>query len=224
MTMHPRFPIVAQHVAIETQFRRSHCVFWCRCRMVEPTGMRRVASRVALVAALTAIAACGVEGDAGSPPTAGPVATDPSTTLVDIAAQDSALAQTVPPVATNAALGSPDPAMWRVSPDELLTATSESFTALVTRYNCNGGSTGEVLPPTVTLGASEVIVAFTTSSRAPNVTSTCPGNDEVAYLVQLGEPLGARSLLDSACLPGGAAVSGTLCEDGPVRWSLETPP
>lgn len=181
--------------------------------------MRRVASRFVQVAALAAIAACGVEGGASSPPTAGPVATGPATTLVDIAAQESALAQTVPPAATNAGLSSPDPATWRVSPDEALTATSESFTALVTRLSCSGGSTGEVLPPTITLGASEVIVTFTASSCAPNVTSTCPGNDEVAYLVQLGEPLGARPLLDSACLPGGAAASGTGCVDGPARWS-----
>ena len=121
-------------------------------------------------------------------------------------------------MATNAGLSSPDPAMWRVSPDEALTATSESFTALVTRYSCSGGSTGEVLPPTITLGASEVIVTFTASSRAPNVTSTWPGNDEVAHLVQLGKPLGARRLLDSACLPGGAAASGTWSRPlAPVR-------
>jgi hypothetical protein len=95
-----------------------------------------------------------------------------------------------------------------------LTGAWHSFTAFVTRLDCNGGVTGEVLEPTVEVDNAEIVVTFTVKA-APG--GDCPTNDQVPFVVDVGQPIGARRLLDGACRPTGEAASTSFCEDGGVR-------
>jgi hypothetical protein len=98
---------------------------------------------------------------------------------------------------TTAAL-SGEPAAWVPDPSHPASADDEAFTALVHRVGCNDGTTGTVYPPEVEITATEVIVVFTVEPAPPGA-HTCPGNDEVAFEVQLGQPLGDRALVDGIC-------------------------
>jgi len=113
-----------------------------------------------------------------------------------------------------------DPAIWSVEPDAI-DATTTGFTALVTRAGCNGGDTGEVREPSISLGKSEIEVTFEVEP-APDGYQLCPGNDAVAVVVDLGEPIGDRALIDGLCVEGRAAATTGVCSGGPVRW--EPPP
>lgn len=111
-----------------------------------------------------------------------------------------------------AALGYPPVAEApAVSPD------SSTFTAYVTRLSCSGGTTGSVSPPQVTSSGAEIVITFDVEPMPPG-TYACPGNDLVAYEVDLGEPIGARRLVDGACAHPPAATTA-FCLDGGVRWS-----
>ncbi len=48
--------------------------------------------------------------------------------------------------------------------------------------------------------------------------ANCQGNNEVAYLVHLGEPLLDRKLVDGQCLPGGDAVTTAFCVPDSTRY------
>jgi hypothetical protein len=112
-----------------------------------------------------------------------------------------------------------DPAVWWIDPDEPPSTTESTFTALVSRLGCNNGVTGEVLRPGVVLTDHEVIVTFTVEHDPDG--GTCPGNDLVPYVVDLGEPLGNRDLVDGSCRAGGAAATTSHCAEdyeGSVRW------
>jgi hypothetical protein len=94
---------------------------------------------------------------------------------------------------------------------------ASTFIAQVSRLGCHGGETGEVLRPGVVVTADEVVVTFTVQVDVG--TFTCPGNDQVPYEVDLGQPLGDRIVRDGACSPGAEAATTSLCsEDGGVRW------
>jgi hypothetical protein len=114
----------------------------------------------------------------------------------------------------------PDPgdaATWSVDPDAPPSPAASTFTADVTRLGCHGGETGEVLHPGVVVTDDEVVVTFTVAADAG--TFTCPGNDQVPYEVDLGQPLGDRRLVDGSCSPGAEAATTSSCsEDGGVRW------
>ena len=107
-------------------------------------------------------------------------------------------------------------AAWAIDMMRPPTKESKSFTALVTRLGCSGGETGKVLKPTVSAGEGQIVVTFTVKAL-PSGAYSCPGNDQVPHLVDLGEPVGDRRLVDGACLAG-EAVSTSFCIDGPVRW------
>jgi len=47
---------------------------------------------------------------------------------------------------------------------------------------------------------------------------SCPGNDEVAWEVELPEPLGPRELVDGQCSRGGEASGSTFCRPDGVRY------
>jgi hypothetical protein len=113
-------------------------------------------------------------------------------------------------------------AVWSVDRSDPPTEDSESFTALVTRLECSGGETGEVLEPTVSPEDDRIVVTFAVEPLPPG-DYTCPGNDERPYIVELGEPVGDRELADGACLSGDA-VPTSFCVDGPVRWSPRPAP
>jgi len=110
-----------------------------------------------------------------------------------------------------------DAAVWHTDQGAPPSPGASTFTAMVTRLGCHGGVTGQVLRPGVVASEGEVVVTFTVEAAGTGAFE-CQGNDQVAYEVDLGEPLGERRLLDGSCLPGGEAVSTTLCENGGLRW------
>jgi hypothetical protein len=109
-----------------------------------------------------------------------------------------------------------DAAVWHLAAAESLSAASDSFTAVVTRLGCSGGVTGEVYEPDIAIGDSDIVVTF---SVEPVDGGECPSNDEVPFVINIGEPIGERRLVDGACLDEGEAASTSFCEAGPERWS-----
>jgi hypothetical protein len=110
-----------------------------------------------------------------------------------------------------------DAAVWGIGPDQSLLRSSTKFTALVSRLGCNNGVTGQVLAPEIHMSESEVVVTFSVAPKQPGA-ATCPGNDQVSYQVDLGEPLQDRALVDGRCLPGGEAATTSFCLTGPTRF------
>jgi plastocyanin len=112
--------------------------------------------------------------------------------------------------------GSSETAVWSIRSAQDVTSASRVFTAYVTRLSCNGGVTGRVLEPTIEKVDTRVVVTFTVEALpGPHA---CPGNDQVPIVVDLGEPLGNRQLVDGACRSGGQAATTAFCADGSVRW------
>ncbi len=113
--------------------------------------------------------------------------------------------------------GRGDTAVWSVKAGENLSNSSQSFTVQVSRLGCNGGVTGAVLEPTITFGDSEIVVTFAVESLPPGM-YTCPSNVEVPSVVNLGQPIGDRKLVDGACRANEARTT-SFCIDGATRWS-----
>ena len=109
----------------------------------------------------------------------------------------------------------PAPAVWSLQPGQRPSDDASSFTALVMRLACNDGVTGEVFAPVLEFGDDEVVVTFTVKATSPGA-HTCPLNDEVPYLVDLGQPIGNRRLVDGACRSSEAATTA-FCVNGDVR-------
>jgi hypothetical protein len=108
-------------------------------------------------------------------------------------------------------------AVWTVDRDHPPTATAASFTAMVSRLACSGGLTGHVLDPSVTTEEDRVVVTFKVTALAAG-NYTCPGNNEVPYLVELKGPIGKRRLVDGACVARDASTT-SFCSGGGVRWT-----
>ena len=109
-----------------------------------------------------------------------------------------------------------DPAVWFISSRDDVTSASRSFTAYVTRLGCNSGVTGAVLPPTIDKRDTSIVVTFTVKP-SPGA-HECQGNDRVPIVVDLGEAIGKRQLVDGACRSGDAAATTSFCVNGSVRW------
>lgn len=107
-------------------------------------------------------------------------------------------------------------AIWNIESAESITPDATSFTALVERLGCANGETGRLLDPVVAAGEDEIVVTFSVEAL-PAGDYTCPGNDRVPYLIELGEPIGQRSIVDGACRQDDAA--GTSHCDSEVRWA-----
>lgn len=110
-----------------------------------------------------------------------------------------------------------DVAVWDVDVANPPAGTATTVAALVTRLGCSGGETGEILKPVVSADGERVVVTFSVEAL-PDGDYACPGNNSVPYVIELGEPLGDRELVDGACLSGDAA-STSFCAEGAVRWS-----
>ena len=108
-------------------------------------------------------------------------------------------------------------AVWFIDSANPPTSEDHSFTALVSRVGCNSGVTGPVDKPVVDVTDSMIVISFTVE---PSNEGTCPGNDSVPYLVDLGQPIGDRELVDGACKRGGGAETTSHCDapNDPVRW------
>lgn len=109
-------------------------------------------------------------------------------------------------------------ATWDLAPGQRLAPSSTSFTADVSRLACNNGVTGEVADPLVEVTTTRVVVTFSTVDPDPRA-ATCPSNPPVQHEVRLDVPLKGRTLVDGRCLPGGAAETTLMCNDGGVRWT-----
>lgn len=105
-------------------------------------------------------------------------------------------------------------AVWTVA--DRIDADTTTFTVMVRRVGCNGGSTGEVQEPEVEVGEDRVSISFTVLP-VPSAAS-CPSNDEVAYEVELPEPVADRALVDGGCDEGRDGSGTTWCRPDKVRW------
>lgn len=112
-----------------------------------------------------------------------------------------------------------DPALW-VLGEEQVTGQTQQFVALVSRVGCSGGVTGEVLQPRVSRSDDAVTVRIDVVPLDDGLPRLCPGNDLVPVMVDLGEPIGDRRLVDGVCSDG-AASGMQACAEGGTRW---TPP
>ena len=86
-----------------------------------------------------------------------------------------------------------DAAVWVTDHSQRPGPEDSTFTALVSRLGCNSGVTGEVLRPGVRFSETRVVVTFTVTADRDG--GDCPSNDQVPFEVQLGQPLGERTLL-----------------------------
>jgi hypothetical protein len=184
-------------------------------RLASTADLRYVRVRSWLAPALTALLlpGCGERVNDGSATTTGSrVATTYETSVSDDPVHGASAVWLTG--AQLAAMGITDGAGGQIANG------STSFTANVIRLECSGGVTGQVLAPEIVLSDSEIVISFSVEPLPQGeVEYTCPGNPPVPYVVELGEPIGLRQLIDAACLPGGAAETTTLCADGAARWS-----
>ncbi len=108
-------------------------------------------------------------------------------------------------------------ATWDLAPDQSLDAETTTFTALVTRLDCNSGITGEVNEPEIEFTDSEVVITFTVSPRTRG-DGDCQGNDQIRHEVDLPQALGDRALVDGQCAASEADGTEPCRPDG-VRYT-----
>lgn len=106
---------------------------------------------------------------------------------------------------------------WVLADPKQVTSRTTSLVLRVTRLECSGGKTGDLLEPVVSWGDNEIIIR-TDAAPLGGGFHTCPDNDAVEATVTLPEPIGDRSLVDAACLQGDA-VRTSFCVEGAVRWT-----
>lgn len=95
-------------------------------------------------------------------------------------------------------------AEWRFdAADPVPGPQTQVFDALVTELGCNSGqpADGRIVGPAIVRDVDRVLVIFATRPR-PGF-QACPGNPSTRVVVDLGEPLGDRDLLDGGSLPPG---------------------
>jgi hypothetical protein len=115
-------------------------------------------------------------------------------------------------------VGRAEAAVWFIKSSKDVTSASRTFTAYVSGLGCSGGVTGKVLQPTIEKSNTRVVLTFTVEAAPPGG-GTCQSNDQVPMVVDLGEALGDRQLVDGACRSGAEAATTAFCVGGSVRWS-----
>lgn len=109
-------------------------------------------------------------------------------------------------------------AVWFVPSDSRPDPASSRFEVEVMRVGCNSGRTGIVYEPKIELGAARITVTFSVELTGGGA-ATCPGNDRVRHVVEVGEPIGDRELYDGGCASGRDGAATTWCSDeNPIRW------
>ena len=137
---------------------------------------------------------------------------------VVVAASSTTRPSTSVPARPRPTEGRSEAAVWSIKANKDVTSASRTFTAYVTRLGCNSGVTGKVLQPTIEKSNTRVVVTFTVEAATPGG-HTCQGNNQVPMVVDLGEALGQRQLVDGACRSGAEAATTAYCVGGSVRWS-----
>jgi hypothetical protein len=106
-----------------------------------------------------------------------------------------------PPEATSSSI--PEtvfPANWLLDPAFAPpSATDTEVHVLVKERECASGQppANRLQPPQIEASASEIVVTFFVESMlVTEITVTCPDNPSIPYLLNLGEPLGNRTLKD----------------------------
>ena len=115
--------------------------------------------------------------------------------------------------AAGCSLAGPGVATWQPAPGQQVADDATSFTAEVTRLDCNSGVTGEVNDPRVEESEETITITFTVSPSKAGA-ADCQGNDAVAYEVRLSAPLGRRTLVDGACASTEAGETTFCAPDG----------
>jgi hypothetical protein len=111
-----------------------------------------------------------------------------------------------------------DGAVWMVSPG-MVTSDSTEVVAEVRRLGCAGGMTGRVLEPKVVVRGDEIVITFEVATPIGRLNTgiVCASNDVKSFVVNLGEPVGDRRLVDGAC-ERRSPVRDPWCADDGVRW------
>lgn len=109
-----------------------------------------------------------------------------------------------------------DPAIWELVDPATVTSASTSLTLGVTRLGCSSGVTGQPVKPQVTYEDQRIVILAEVQPHIDR--GRCPGNPRVPIVLKLPEPVGARDLVDGACIDEGPAVNTSLCTE-PVRWA-----
>ena len=106
-------------------------------------------------------------------------------------------------------------AWWDVGPNQQLTPSTTSFTAVVSRVGCSSGNQGTPTAPAIEYAENAVRITLRMSPKIDN--GTCQETFGVPYTVKLTQPLGQRALVDGECHPGSTAWATAFCENKGVR-------
>jgi len=104
-------------------------------------------------------------------------------------------------------------ARWNLPVDWAAGHDTRRFTALVSEVTCGDGQPAgdRVLPPIVKREPTRVLVIFGIVPPAGPAPVACPGVVPTNYEVDLGEPLGARELLDGGTIPPDDPFQPSCC-------------
>lgn len=112
--------------------------------------------------------------------------------------------------------GSTTDAVWYLDPAEPVSEASESISVLVNRVACSSGETGPVSLHAVTIDEDQIVITFRTEPL-PAGFYECPGNEQVPAVVDLGEAVGSRLLIDGTCLDHPELFDTGSCQPS-QRW------
>jgi hypothetical protein len=103
---------------------------------------------------------------------------------------------------------------WHIAPADSPSDDATNFTASVMSVQCGGGP---FITTEVSAEADRIII--TLAQEPYPGPQTCVGRPPESYTVEIGEPIGDRTLIDGMCIqnPG---VGGGLCDPDGVRWPL----
>ncbi|MFC7623868.1 hypothetical protein [Microlunatus sp. GCM10028923] len=126
-----------------------------------------------------------------------------------------ALSGCAPPVAVPPA---PEgvPGVWALPDDVSVTSRTTVLDLDVTRVECSGGVTGEVLEPKISYEPTRIVITADVVNLHLSE-ATCPGNPPVRVRLELSEPVGKRDLVDGNCVNRKAGQT-SFCFTH-VRWS-----
>lgn len=87
-----------------------------------------------------------------------------------------------------------DAATWTFADGRPPSSADSTLHVLVTRSGCNDGETGRVLRPGIEFTSDTIVLTFTVEAVDPS-TKECIENGPVPYEVELGQPLGDRTVV-----------------------------